>query len=70
MHRFTIIVYLLALGHVVGAGTDARSPWMIAMLTALTAPIIFGFTYRILPRAHDGARAETRKIRAPSWLRL
>ena len=69
MHRFTIVVYLLALGHVVGAGTDARSPWMIAMLTALTAPIIFGFTYRILPRAHDGARAEMQKIRPPGMVR-
>ena len=49
MHRFTIVVYLLALGHVVGSGTDARSWWMIAMLTALTAPIVFGFTYRMLP---------------------
>jgi hypothetical protein len=44
-----IVVYLLALGHVVGAGTDARSPWMLAMLTALTAPIVFAFTYRMLP---------------------
>jgi sulfoxide reductase heme-binding subunit YedZ len=49
MHRFTIVVYLLVLGHVAGAGTDARSPWMIALLTGLTAPIIFAFTYRILP---------------------
>jgi sulfoxide reductase heme-binding subunit YedZ len=49
MHRFTVVVYLLVLGHVAGAGTDARSPWMIALLTGLTAPIIFAFTYRILP---------------------
>ena len=49
MHRFTIVVYLLALVHVVGSGTDARSPWMIAMLTGLTAPIVFALTYRMLP---------------------
>ena len=49
MHRFTIVVYLLALGHVAGAGTDARSPWMIALLTAITTPIVFAFTYRVLP---------------------
>jgi sulfoxide reductase heme-binding subunit YedZ len=49
MHRFTIVVYVLALGHAVGAGTDARSPWMIALLTGFTAPIVFGFTYRMLP---------------------
>ena len=51
MHRFTIVVYLLALVHVIGSGTDARSPWMIAMLTGLTAPIVFAFTYRMLPGA-------------------
>ena len=49
MHRFTVVAYLLALGHVIGSGTDAGSPWMIALLTALTAPIVFAFTYRILP---------------------
>ncbi|HEY2162204.1 MAG TPA: hypothetical protein VGH24_12925 [Solirubrobacteraceae bacterium] len=57
MHRFTILVYFLVLGHVVGAGTDARSPWMIALLTGLTAPIVFAFTYRMLPsRALDARR--------------
>ena len=49
MHRFTIVVYLLALVHVIGSGTDARSPWMMALLTGLTAPIVFAFTYRMLP---------------------
>ena len=49
MHRFTVVAYLLALGHVMGSGTDAGSPWMIALLTALTAPIVFAFSYRILP---------------------
>ena len=50
MHRFTIVVYLLAVVHVIGSGTDARSPWMAALLTGLTAPIVFTFTYRMLPR--------------------
>jgi len=61
MHRFTIVVYLLALGHVVGSGTDARSWWMIAMLTALTAPIVFGFTYRMLPAGPRRRPAATRQ---------
>ena len=50
MHRFTIVVYLLTVAHVIGSGTDARSPWMGALLTGLTAPIVFAFTYRMLPR--------------------
>jgi hypothetical protein len=49
MHRLTIVVYVLALTHIVGAGTDGRSWWMLALLTALTAPIVFAFTYRVLP---------------------
>jgi hypothetical protein len=63
MHRFTIVVYLLALGHVVGAGTSGRSWWMLAMLSMLTAPIVFGFTYRILPAA---PRARANIARTPA----
>ena len=51
MHRFTIVAYVLALLHVIGSGTDVRSPLMVAMLTALTAPIAFAFSYRMLPAA-------------------
>lgn len=49
LHRFTIVVYLLALGHIIGAGTHGSSWWMLAMLSALTTPIVFAFTYRVLP---------------------
>jgi sulfoxide reductase heme-binding subunit YedZ len=56
LHRFTILAYVMALVHVAGSGTDARSPWMIALLTALTAPIVFGFAYRILPSGHQAPR--------------
>jgi methionine sulfoxide reductase heme-binding subunit len=54
MHRFTIVVYLLALVHVLGSGTDASHPWMIALLTTLTAPIVFAFSYRMLPPVRAG----------------
>ena len=50
IHRFTIVTYVLALVHVVGSGTDVRSPWLIATLTGLTAPIAFAFSYRVLAR--------------------
>ena len=65
LHRWTLAVYVLAVGHAIGAGTDGRSTWMLAMLALLTAPIIFAFSYRMLPtgRPHrpgrpvaDGAR--------------
>jgi sulfoxide reductase heme-binding subunit YedZ len=60
LHRFTLAVYVLALGHVIGAGTDGRATWMIAMLTILTAPIVFAFTYRMLPAAQRTPPARTR----------
>jgi sulfoxide reductase heme-binding subunit YedZ len=58
LHRFTILAYVMAVVHVAGAGTNARSPWMVVLLTALTAPIVFGFTYRMLPsgQRRGGAR--------------
>jgi hypothetical protein len=40
---------LLGLAHAIGAGTDGRSPWGIAMLTALTTPIVFALASRMLP---------------------
>ena len=51
LHRWTLAVYVLAVGHAIGAGTDGRSTWMLAMLTLLTAPIVFAFSYRMLPTA-------------------
>lgn len=64
LHRFTIVVYLLAIGHVVGAGTHGRSWWMLAMLTALTAPIVFAFTYRILPAVDRRPASASRHVPA------
>lgn len=55
LHRWTVAVYVLAVGHAIGAGTNGRSGWMIAMLTLLTAPLVFAFTYRLLPRAPRAA---------------
>lgn len=66
MHRFTIIVYLLALVHVVGAGTNGHSWWMLGMLTMLTAPIVFAFTYRVLPAAPPTRPAVQRGASAPT----
>jgi sulfoxide reductase heme-binding subunit YedZ len=38
-HRLTIVVYLLAVAHTLGAGTDASTPWLRAWLI-VTAPAI------------------------------
>lgn len=55
MHRLTIVVYLLAIVHVVGAGTDGLSGWMLMLLSLVSAPISFLFTLRAL-----GGRARRR----------
>ncbi len=55
LHRLMIVVYLLALTHTVGAGSNGLSPWMLWMLSALTAPVVFAFVLRIF-----GARAPRR----------
>jgi sulfoxide reductase heme-binding subunit YedZ len=51
LHRCTLAVYVLALAHVIGAGTDGHAAWMLALLAVLTAPTVFALAFRILPRA-------------------
>jgi methionine sulfoxide reductase heme-binding subunit len=59
-HRATILVYVLGLGHALGAGTDASTVWF-RWWVILTAPLIGGlFVYRVLSgvakkRANDAA---------------
>lgn len=60
LHRWTLAVYVLAIAHVVGAGTDGRSGWMLAMLSLLSLPIVFALAYRMLPAA-----PAVRPVRAP-----
>jgi sulfoxide reductase heme-binding subunit YedZ len=69
LHRWTLAVYLLALAHVIGAGTDGRSPWMLALLTALVAPNIFALAYRMLPAAPRPAEARSPHARPVSVVR-
>ena len=60
LHRATVLVYVLAVAHTLGAGTDASEPWMRALLLATGAPILFLFIMRVLtprPRRRSGASA-------------
>jgi len=59
LHRWTLAVYLLALAHVIGAGTDGRSTWMLAVLTMLVAPSVFALAYRMLPPVPRPAQARS-----------
>ena len=49
-HRATILVYVLSIAHTLGAGTDAKEPWLQLFMLATGAPILFLFTMRVLPR--------------------
>lgn len=62
-HRFTIVVYLLGIVHVLGAGTDASTTWLRAWLLATGVPIAGLFVYRL----GAGSRAaKRRELDAPA----
>lgn len=46
-HRATVLVYVLAVVHVLGAGTDAGTPWLRTALVASALPIAALFLLRI-----------------------
>jgi sulfoxide reductase heme-binding subunit YedZ len=66
MHRWTLAVYVLAVIHTLGAGTDARSFWLLAILIATTAPLAVMAAVRLLPSDDDGAGRPRRRIPLPS----
>jgi methionine sulfoxide reductase heme-binding subunit len=51
LHKATILVYVLAVVHTLGAGSDAGTPWLRAQLVLTGAPIVFLFVMRVLPAA-------------------
>jgi methionine sulfoxide reductase heme-binding subunit len=59
LHRLTPVVYVLGVTHTVGAGTDAGEPWLVAVLIATGAPILYLGVMRALPpeRPATGATA-------------
>jgi sulfoxide reductase heme-binding subunit YedZ len=50
LHRWTFAVYGLSVVHTLGAGSDARSAWLLAILGATALPIAFAATFRLLSR--------------------
>ena len=49
LHRATLLVYVLAVAHTLGSGSDAGALWLQALLLATGAPILFLFLLRVLP---------------------
>jgi sulfoxide reductase heme-binding subunit YedZ len=60
LHRLTPLVYVLGVIHTLGAGTDAGTPWMTALLIATGTPILYLGVLRALPPVTPrAARAES-----------
>jgi sulfoxide reductase heme-binding subunit YedZ len=49
LHRATILVYVLAVVHTLGAGTDAGAPWLRVAMAITGAPIVYLLAVRMLP---------------------
>jgi methionine sulfoxide reductase heme-binding subunit len=49
LHRLTPLVYVLGVTHALGAGTDAGSTWILVLLLATGAPILYLGILRALP---------------------
>jgi methionine sulfoxide reductase heme-binding subunit len=54
-HRLTPLVYLLAVGHALGAGTDVR--WVAVLLLASATPVLYVGVLRALPPTPASSRA-------------
>jgi len=48
LHRATVLVWVLGVIHTLGAGTDAGSPWLQALIVATGVPIVVLFAVRTL----------------------
>jgi sulfoxide reductase heme-binding subunit YedZ len=59
LHRATILVYVLAIVHTLGAGTDASEPWLRIAMAVTGAPILYLLVVRLLP----APRAQRRRSR-------
>jgi methionine sulfoxide reductase heme-binding subunit len=61
MHRWTLVVYVLAVAHTLGAGTDARSFWLLVIVIATAAPLAVMAAIRLLPGDDPNQRPRPRR---------
>ena len=66
MHRWTLAVYVLAVIHTLGAGTDARSLWLLVIVIATSAPVAAMAAVRLLPSDSPERGRPRRRIPLPS----
>ena len=66
LHRWTLAVYVLALLHTIGAGTDAGSGWLQVIIVATAAPIGILAAMRLLPGGDPPARRVGPRVTVPT----
>src|SRR4051794_39357281 len=66
MHRWTLVVYVLAVAHTLGSGTDSGSLWLLAVMIATVAPIAVMAVLRYLPDGDPPQGRPRRRIPLPS----
>lgn len=66
LHRATVVVWLLAVVHTLGAGSDAAKPWLQCVLIASGVPIIYLSVLRLLQRDARGPRPSRPVALAPA----
>jgi len=67
MHRWTLLVYVLAVAHTFGSGTDSVSLWLLLIVGATLAPITVMAAVRLLPGEDPpGGGRPRRRIPLPS----
>jgi methionine sulfoxide reductase heme-binding subunit len=68
LHRWTLAVYVMAVAHTLGSGSDAGAVWLQLIVAATAAPIVFSAAYRLLPTEPRGDK-QRRRERAPGAVR-
>ena len=66
LHRATVIVWLLGVAHTLGAGSDASTPWLRALMLLTGLPIVYLATLRILGAGRPPARTKLARGRVPA----
>lgn len=56
LHRATVLVWVLAVVHTLGAGSDRGKPWLQWIVVAPVVPIVYLLVLRLLPGEARGQR--------------
>jgi len=61
LHRATVLVWFLGVVHTLGAGTDASTPWLRAIVLVPAIPIVYLIALRVLGASEQRRASKTTK---------